>query len=490
MTRKPNILIIHPDQMRYDCAAFSGNLDVKTPHLDRLAMEGVCFDEAFASYPLCRPFRASFQTGKYPQRTGVYADHSLVDSSQPSLARCLSAAGYKTGYFGKWHLHNDFLKKAFVPPGSARMGYDHFVGFNRAHRYMEAIFYRNSGQPYTCRRFEPDFQTDHAIEFMEGARISGAPFLAYISFGPPHSPMEKNMPEHWRNMYNPALITLPWDTRNHNLRGQREKWDRGRDGREADSMLENESNGSQVRKYVAEYYGLISSIDFNVGRLLNWLDAMALNKETIVILFSDHGDMLGQNGSQCGIKNLPYRAAAQVPLLARFPDRFISGKRVNSLVDVALDTMPTLLQACGVPVPEEAQGISYLSLLEGDDTPTREHVQYQRMAYKLKSESEDRKVNPNSLRGIRTKDWLYVRNLDGPLNLFDQNEDRLELMNLTDDPAYAEIQAKLDAGVRRNMDETEDAWELEADFKPPGFPTRDENRAYQKKLSATAIVVP
>lgn len=218
MTKKPNILLIYADQMRYDCAGFSGNPDVKTPNIDRLANEGVCFDEAFTSYPLCTPFRGSLLTGKYAHQVGLYSNHFPINPDQPSLAPILNEAGYKSGYIGKWHLYGG-PKPGFVPPGPDRMGFDHFVGYNRGHYYTDAIFYRDTDQPYRCKRYEPDFQTDHTIEFMESARDSGDPFLAYVCFGPPHFPMD--MPEHWRNMYDPDKITLPKGTPNPELQKRR-----------------------------------------------------------------------------------------------------------------------------------------------------------------------------------------------------------------------------------------------------------------------------
>ena len=485
MREKPNILMIYADQMRYDCAGFSGNPDVKTPYLDRFAMEGVCFDEAFVSYPLCRPFRGSLLTGKYAHKTGAYTNGSPFNPNQQSLAHVLNAAGYKSGYVGKWHLHNSFLKPGFVPPGPDRMGFDEFVGFNCHHRYMDAIFYRDTDQPYRCRRFEPDFQTDHAIEFMERACDSGCPFLAYVSFGPPHPPMK--MPDHWRRIHDPEQIALPKGStnfknfKNFKSRKPELRTSDSQEGRESENEIEFEW---KIRRYVSRYYSLISSIDFNVGRLLNWLDAKNLAESTIVIFFSDHGDMLGQHGSYCGKKNLPYRSAAQVPLLVRCTGRFACGKRVNSLVDVAVDTMPTLLHACGMDVPEGTHGISYLTLLEGSDIPTRDHVLYQSMGYKKKRGSDGEwKLNEHIRRGIRTMNWLYVRQRNRPLLLLDQNADRDEISNRANDPTHAEILAELDARVRRNMDETGDMWEI-------GSIIPDSKRKGAIKSHLSNVVIP
>ena len=212
-------------------------------------------------------------------------------------------------------------------------------------------------------------------------------------------------------------------------------------------------------------------------------------EDTIVVFFSDHGDMLGQHGSYCGIKRQAYRASAQVPLLIRYPGTFAAGKRVTSLVDVAVDTMPTLLEACGADVPDSVQGTSYLALLEGtEDIPIRDHVQFELMKADFGGRSE-RHVKPE--RGIRTPDWLYVRKQDRPLYLFDQTADRDELINLVDDPAFAAVQAELDARVVRNMEETGDAWGLEMAFPPPGFMTHAEGAAYlETTVKPAAIEVP
>ena len=485
MAEKPNILMIYADQMRYDCTGFSGNPDVKTPHLDRLAMEGVCFDEAFVSYPLCRPFRASLLTGNHTHLTGAYNNRTQFAPCQRSLAHILNDVGYKSGYVGKWHLHNVLLDPGFVPPGPDRMGFDDFVGFNCGHHYFDAIFYRDTEQPYTCKRFEPDFQTEHIIEFMERARAPGGPFLAYVCFGPPHPPMI--MPEHWLRMYDPERIALPKGAKNF-------KPSKPEEGAEEGRGSEDESE-CRIRRYVSGYCSLITSVDYNVGRLLNWLDANALAENTIVVFFSDHGDMLGQNGSFCASKNLPYRAAAQVPLLIRYPDRFAGGKRVSSLVDVAVDTMPTLLHACGIDAPEGTQGISYLSLLEGSDIPTRDHVQYQKMrGYQRKNSPDEEWKSPEPLRGIRTKNWLYVRDRNRAIYLFDENADRDELANQANNPAYVEILGELEAQVRRNMDETGDDWDFGIDFPRRSHMTVEEKKAmeseHRKNVEIAAIEVP
>ena len=163
---RPNIILIYPDQMRYDSMSPSGNRIVKTPNLQRLANEGQTFDNAFSSYPLCCPFRASLLTGKQAQGHGMYQNHFPLRADQEFLAQRLTEVGYQTMYVGKWHLEGG-PKPGYVPP-DRRFGFQKFAGFNRGHQYRNGIFWRDTDQPYRCDRYEPDFQTDHLIDFIDG----------------------------------------------------------------------------------------------------------------------------------------------------------------------------------------------------------------------------------------------------------------------------------------------------------------------------------
>ena len=156
--------------MRADAMSCAGNPVVKTPHFDRLALEGVRFDGAYCAFPLCCPWRASLLTGKYPHSHGLAANHYPVPLNQAFLPEILCAAGYRTGYIGKWPL-NGGRKHDPVPPGRQRLGFEHFTGFSRGHRYSRYIYYKGDAvdQPCTSRRYEPDYQTDQLIEFMQGS---------------------------------------------------------------------------------------------------------------------------------------------------------------------------------------------------------------------------------------------------------------------------------------------------------------------------------
>ena len=496
---RPNVIFIYSDQLRADALGCNGNRVVKTPNINRLAAEGVRFENAFVSYPLCTPFRASLLTGKYAHGTGIYSNHFPIPTDQVFLSSLLKRAGYRNGYIGKWHLYGG-PKPGFVPPGPNRLDFDHFVGFNRGHEYMRSIFYRDNDQAYFTKRYEPDYQTDHFIEFLEGCvqERSRQPFFGYICMGPPHFPMD--MPDHWKYLYHPDEVELPRGVPNPDLQRKvqqesvREEF--GGDvtlaefsktfhGKVPAGEAETEA---AIRDFVAQYYGMVTNVDFNVGRILNWLDAKGLDQDTMVVFFSDHGDMLGQHGMYCGIKRRPYRGAMQVPVVVRYPNRFPAGHVPTSLIDFAIDTMPTVLEACGVDLPEGMHGESFLSLLDGADVPTRDYVFYELM---LQSEGSEGDFHPVPRRGIRTQDWLYVREQAQRRLLIDLVTDPHEEDNLVDTPEHTATMDALDAQIERIMTTTDDAWRREGEFPPPDWVTHERGaEIHTEILQKSGIEVP
>jgi arylsulfatase A-like enzyme len=442
--------------MRADVMGCAGNTCIKTPNIDRLAMEGVRFKNAFTSFPLCSPFRASLFTGKYAHSNGQFANHYPIPLGQDFLAEILRDNGYRTGYIGKWHLDGG-IKPGFVPPGERRLGFDHFVGFNRGHFYFNSIYYRDTDQPYHCPRYEPDYQTDHLIEFMESCvhAPDGNPFLAMICLGIPHPPLVA--PPYYRNLYSPEEVSP-----------------------RSNVPLDPESQ-ERARNFLAGYYGLVANVDHNIGRILDWLDKKGLADDTLVVLLSDHGEMAGEQG--CYGKKTAYDSSMRVPLIVRYPRRFPAGHTVSSLVDVSVDTMPTLLELCELPILGAVQGTSYLSLLDGGSEPTRNEVYYE-----IIMEGEGPERFPVPERGVRTVDWLYVRTEDSPKVLFDLRNDPLEMSNLIGDSKYSDTVRELDSLLREHMARTDDDWSIEAKFPPPNFMTHQEGAENVKRLLEKAIV--
>ncbi len=269
MSHLPNILIIYADQMRYDAMGCSGNPVIKTANMDRLSAEGVHFTEAYTSYPICCPFRASILTGKYAQGHGMVQNHFPLRDGQGFLAEYLRDAGYQTGYIGKWHLEGG-PKPGFVPP-DRRFGFEHFVGFNRGHDYRSSIYYDDAGQAYHSVRYEPDYQTDQLMDFIDGAAKRDGPFFGYVSYGPPHFPMD--MPHYLRRIYKPEEVPLPPGVPNATLQAEVQMHRNEvlcggdpRSGHRSHAAHETKSRGdveteAEIREFIAEYYGMIHNID-------------------------------------------------------------------------------------------------------------------------------------------------------------------------------------------------------------------------------------
>jgi arylsulfatase A-like enzyme len=500
MTQKrPNILMIYPDQLRADAMGCAGNPVVKTPFFDRLANEGMRFTNAYTHYPLCCPFRASVLTGKYAHQTGMYANHFPIPANQTFLAPLLKQQGYDTAFFGKWHLDGG-TNPGFVPPGERRLGFDHFVGFNRGHFYTKAIYYRDTDQPYHCPRWEPDFQADHLIDYLDEREDKEKPFFAYLCIGAPHYP--NTMPKHLHDLYNPKDVNLPPGVPDPELQistqrmklsvdcaGDEAALDKSKAGESKKGPFDTESE-EEIRDFMAKYYGMVTGVDYNIGRILNYLDKSGLAENTLVVMFSDHGDMLGQHGSFCGMKRSYYSASMHVPFIARLPGRIPAGTTNDGLIDVAVDTMPTLLELCGVDIPSEVAGVSQLSALEGKSETVRDAVQYQ-IIKQLSCKGGGGGYLPVPERGIRTKKWLYVRKQHLRIALFDLENDPGELNNLVEDQSYAPVMEQLDQLIKKHMQETGDDWDLEANWPPPNLISKTEaKRIIETELLVNAVIEP
>ena len=456
--KRPNILIIYPDQMRADAMGCADNPCIRTPNIDRLASEGVMFENAFTAFPLCSPFRGSLFTGKYPHTNGMRGNHYPMPLGQSFLPEILRDSGYRTGYVGKWHLDGG-IKHGWVPPGERRLGFEHFVGFNRGHKYFKSIYYRDTDQPCVSDRYEPDYQTDHLIEFMSAAADDpeNRPFFGMICYGLPHPPLVA--PEHYLNLYPPEDVPI------------------------AANVPQDDQSQRNAREFLAKYYGLTTCVDDNVGKVLEWMDGRGIAEDTAVIFVSDHGDMGGEHGLYG--KKVPYRSSMQVPLIVRLPRRLAAGRVVEGLVDPSVDIAPTLLELCGLDVPDGVQGTSFLPLLDGTETSTREEVYYE-----ICMEKDGPERFPVPERGVRSPEWLYVRNEQGPTMLFDLKADPLELDNLADSPEHKSVIERLDKLLSEHMERTDDDWSLAADFPPPDFQTHAEGAAYAEQLTRRATPTP
>lgn len=408
-TRPPNLLFILADQWRAQTLPSANDRDLVAPNLARLANEGVHFDRAYASYPLCSPSRASILTGRFPHACRIPRNNIQLPANEPSIAAQLRNAGYATGFIGKWHLDGE-EKPGFVPPGPRRRGFDYWAAFNRGHDYFHSTYFRDDPKPIQPEGFEPDYQTALAQDFIRLNKQK--PFYLFLSWGPPHTPRRPP-----RDLYDPRQFRL-----RPNVPASYE---------------------AVARTGHAGYYSLCTALDTALGRLLKTLDEEQLSANTIVVFTSDHGDMLGSHGLEH--KNLAFEESARVPLLIRYPGVLEPGSRSDLLLS-NVDLMPTLLTMCGQNAPAEVQGHDVAELIRSGEGVRPESIFAEGH---MGAESEWRMV-------VRGLDKLVINRAGEITHLFNLGEDPYEQSNLLASRARRRSQDELLALLRDWQRRTQD----------------------------------
>ena len=406
----PNLIFIFADQLRYQALGFAGDLNVQTPHLDRLAGESLNFTHAISGCPVCCPARASLLTGQYPHQHGVFVNDVNLGTQAVSLAQACATVGYDTAYIGKWHL--DGHGRSNYIPAERRQGFDFWQVLECTHDYNHSFFY--AGDDSTRRLwhgYDAAGQTRAAQQYIR-AHSQQNPFLLVLSWGPPHNPYE-TAPEPYRRMYDPAHLTLRSNVPPH---------------------VE-----AQARQDLAGYYAHISALDALVGNLLETLEQTGLAEDTVFVFWSDHGDMLGSQGEWR--KQRPWDESIRVPLLIRYPAMFgHAGREVEALINTP-DLMPTLLGLCDIPTPSTATGTDYSAYLKGQSPAPADSVLL--ACYQPFGEYTRMQHGGREYRGVRMARYTYVRDLDGPWLMYDDRDDPYQLNNLVGTPAVAGVQADL-----------------------------------------------
>lgn len=444
----PSFLIILPDQLRAQALGCMGNPDIRTPHLDALAKEGILFRNAFANSPVCCPARAILLTGRYAHANGMVANDLRLRESELTVAEILRERGYRTGFIGKWHLDGGPRMPGFVPPGPRRQGFDYWAANECSHDHFKTQYFRDSDEPVPVRKFEAEAWTDLAIEFLRANR--GKPFFLVVSMGPPHDPY--GAPEKFMKMYDPATIAV------------RPNWAEGTPG------------GS--RNDLAAYAAAVSAVDEQVGRLSAALKELDLERDTMVLATSDHGDMLGSQGRR--LKRSPWEESIRVPGIVRYPRRAAPGRTSDALFS-HVDVAPTILALAGVPVPPQMQGTDLSGVIRGTPEKGPESAFFQHFVpYRPDRIAE-------GWRGVRTGRYMYARTETEPWVLYDLDADPYELRNLAADPSHAAVKAELEEKLAAWMKRSGDSWSRNSKefvdekgrlYKFGAFTTIDEYRAW------------
>lgn len=431
VTAKPNLLFVFADQMRASATGYAGDPNVRTPHLDRLAQEGLNFRNAVSVCPVCTPYRAALLTGRFPTTTGMFLNDAYLPSEEVTIAEVLRQAGYATAYIGKWHL-DGHQRQGYIPP-ERRQGFDYWKVAECDHNYNHSHYYTgDSPEKLFWEGYDTFAQTKDAQAYLRNRARAGQPFCLFLSYGTPHFP-HNTAPEEFKTQYPPEKIRFQ-------------------------PNVPAEMQDAKNRLEAQGYYAHIAALDRCIGELDATLGEAGLRENTILVFTSDHGEMMGSHSVSTRTKQVPYAEAAQVPFVLRFPQLHGTQGRAVSTPLTTPDIMPTLLSLAGVAIPTTVEGRDLSALVTGRAQELRDHA----ALYMGVAPFAGRNDN-TPYRAIRTDRYTYIRRLEGPWMLFDDQNDRYQMNNLALQPAQAalgrEMEQRLQAALRAVRD----------DFQPPAY---------------------
>lgn len=267
-----NVLFILCDQWRAQATGYAGDENAHTPNLDRFASENIVFTNAVSCQPVSSPARASLLSGQFPTTNGMIGNDLAFMPNDLTLGEVFKKSGYRTGYIGKWHL-NGGSRTGFIPE-DRRFGFDYWKVMNCTHRYNGSMYWGEV--PVMCKweGYDAFAQADSTIAYIERAAKSDSPFMMLLSWGPPHDPYH-TAPDEYRKMYSDkSSISL----RPNVPEKEHAKW----------------------RNVQAGYYAHIAALDKSFGDIVAKMDSLGLMDNTVIVFYSDHGDMLGSHADDRG----------------------------------------------------------------------------------------------------------------------------------------------------------------------------------------------
>lgn len=448
MSKKPNLLYVFADQLRWSSCGYAGDKKAKTPNIDRLASESVDLCNAVSGHPVCAPYRASLFTGKYTTSTGMVINEIRMNTDHTCFAHVLNDAGFETAYIGKWHLYANELgnhfdpKNSFIPPGPDRLGFDgFFAAYNFHHDYYgeHAYYHTDSPEKIYVDKYEPDAQTDMAIERLEEFSKSDKPFALFLSYGTPHDPwIPENVPKEYLDMFKDVGFELPPNYLPEN-------------DPHADAWARlSEAERGQLTEWMRVYYAMTANLDDNIGRLLDALKRLNLENDTILVFTSDHGEMFGAHGRRA--KNIFYDEAVRVPFLIRWPGK-INPHKCNVCLNT-VDIMPTLLGMMNLSIPDEVEGMDISEKILNGKGPEPDFALM--MCTGATADFSD----GHEWRAIRDKRYTYaIYRSDGLELLFDNQSDPYQMNNLATNPEYESLLNEYRAKLKEKMQSINDTFE-------------------------------
>ena len=460
--RRPNILWICTDQQRYDTIAALGHRHVSTPCLDKLAREGLAFERAYCQSPVCTPSRASFLTGMYPSSIQVNRNgNPTFPDFPPLISKLLADDGYTCGLIGKLHLTSaygrieeraddgySFWQYSHAPRDDWNSGHDYADWVRSKGAVLGELIKDRAGVP--AELHQTTFCAEKTIEFIE--ENQGGPWFASVNIYDPHPPF--NPPQAYREQFDPLEVKPPlFQESDLAQQAKLADIDFQSEARRPDnldikspilpqsptpSLVEEETGGERdARTLIAAYYAMIKLIDDQIGRILAALDASGQRDDTVIIFTSDHGEALGDHGLiQKGCRF--YEGLVHVPLIWSWRGQFSTDLRSKALVELT-DIAPTIMEICGLPIPNYITGKSLLPILTGERAPD-EHRDFVRCEFIDALDLPDASVATMTFDG-RYKIILYHNHNLG--ELYDLELDPDEFDDLWDRSEYQQLKSEL-----------------------------------------------
>ena len=466
---RPNILFIMTDDHAAHAIGCYGSAVNQTPNMDKIAAAGARLEHCFVTNSICTPSRATILTGKYSHMNGVPV-FNRFDGAQPTVAKYLQAAGYYTGMIGKWHL------------GSDPTGFDDWTILPGQGVYHNPVLYGPAGRR-VHEGYATDVITDLSIEFLKN-RPKDKPFFLMSHHKAPHRPWDPD--EKYRLMFankeipEPPTLHDKYDTRSDAIREctqkifndmnrrdfklvppadlkgpERQKW-LSTAPKEVEIEIDGQKklltgdalNKWKYQRYMRDYLACVQSVDDNIGRLLDWLDANGLSQNTVVIYTSDQGFFLGDHG--LFDKRFMYEPSLRQPFLIRWPGVVKPGGVINEMA-LNNDFAPTFMDLAGLPVPADMQGKSLLPLLKGEHPADWRTSMY----YRYYHDPGDH--NTRAHYGVRTESHKLIHFWKkDQWELYDLKSDPGEMHNLYGDPAQKDTIASLKVELYRLKQEFKD----------------------------------
>ncbi len=407
---RPNLVYIFADQWRRQAVGYEEEDQVITPNIDAFSKEGTVFSNALTVSPLCSPHRASLLTGKYPINTGVFTNCKvgadvMLQPDETCISDVLADSGYETCYIGKWHLDLPELNvtdkpasgakgwDAYTPPGPKRHGFRNWYSYGAWDDHLSPHYWGDSPEKIKVQQWSVEHETDKAIEFIE-KRDQEKAFALFVSWNPPHSPFDQ-VPDKYRKVYEGMDLKF---RKNVEIR---------------DPLLvhtgEHVDGGEKkLKENQLNYFAAITGIDEQFGRILELLKEKNLDENTIVVLTSDHGEMMGSHGLMA--KHVWYEESIGVPFIIRWPNKIPKAK--SDVLLNTVDIMPTILSLMNLATPDSIEGTDLSDFIIKQTNEGPEYAYISCYPGRKEALEQFQEAGVSNLgygwRAIRTKEYLYV----------------------------------------------------------------------------------